>query len=1248
MLLAVVLAAVSLPPGGGAGPLLADVRSAGPGQDDPVPRALFDGTSLAGWDGDPRFWSVRDGAIVGESTARNPCGRTTYLIHEGAAPGDFEVSFAFRITGGNSGLQFRSFRGDGQDPWDVGGYQADIEDGPNWTGCLYEQYGRAVFVQRGQSVLASLGAAPEVDRFADGAELLKAVRPGEWNTYRVRAVGPRIELDVNGVRMCEVTDLDSAHARLSGLLAFQMHAGAPMKVELRDILLLDLGGEEASVPPRRTPAEPDGPTEDEAARGDAAGRVDSGGERHWETEPRWIWASPDPQPYEEAWFAKSFAVEGRVLSATVWASCDNEMELFLNGERVAVGEDWMRPVCMQVGPKLREGRNVVAAWGRNEEGPAAFWFELVVEQPDDAVARFLSDETWLASGAEIEGWKDAERAAGKWGTPSGFGPLGTGVWGTPTGTTDGTPSMSLDPALIELPPGFRAELVYQVPRRAEGSWVSMTFDDRGRVIASDQYGALYRLTLTAGGPPVQAEKLDVALGEAQGLLYAFDSLYVVVSGAGAFSSGLYRVTDSDGDDRLDTSVLLKAFDGGGEHGPHGVVAGPDGKSIYVVGGNHTMLPAGITTFRVPPVWDEDLLLPRIADPGGHAVGRMAPGAWVVRTDPEGRAWELVAAGMRNPYDLAFDDDGELFTFDADMEWDTGLPWYRPTRVLHLVSGAEYGWRAGSGKWPDYYPDSLPSVVDVGLSSPTGIAFGTKTAFPEVYRRALFVADWAYGTVYAVHLFRRGASFGGVLEPFARGKPLPLTDIEVGPDGALYLLTGGRRLQSGLYRIVWEGGADGVPAVEIPPADPNHGEARRRRRTLDEMHVLPPSPGTAQRIFESLDSDDPFLRFSGRTALEHLPPSRWAALALAETRPVASLHALLALVRAGDASYAPGILDALARLDLATLDEETLLAALRVYGLVLIRHGDPDAERIHALGEHLGALYPHGSDRVDRELVQLLVRLEAPGVVQKTLARMALASTQEEEIHYLHVLRTLRTGWTLAQRETYFRFLDERVPHYRGGVSLQKYVEHIREDAIANLSDEERTALRPVLEAPDRDVPRTAVRKLAAFVREWKRDEVLALLPRATTGRSYAGGVAAWDKATCVDCHRIAEEGGATGPDLTGMVSRLSPLELVETILAPSDTISDQYQDTEVWTVDGELFVGRLGPVTDGWIALHTIPPDEKDIEIREDDVEELRPHSLSRMPEGLLDVLTEEELLDLLGYVLSGGRADDPIFAGGD
>ena len=141
-----------------------------------------------------------------------------------------------------------------------------------------------------------------------------------------------------------------------------------------------------------------------------------------------------------------------------------------------------------------------------------------------------------------------------------------------------------------------------------------------------------------------------------------------------------------------------------------------------------------------------------------------------------------------------------------MEWDVNMPWYRPTRVLNVASGGDFGYRNGSGKWPAYYIDSLPPVVNVGPGSPTGIVFGYGAKFPVKYQEALYICDWSYGKLYAVHSTPKGSTYTGELEEFLAGTPLALTDVVVNPkDGAMYFAVGGRNTQSGLYRVTYAGG-----------------------------------------------------------------------------------------------------------------------------------------------------------------------------------------------------------------------------------------------------------------------------------------------------------------------------------------------------------------------------------------------------------------------------------------------------------
>ncbi|MAF64457.1 MAG: heme-binding protein [Planctomycetes bacterium] len=966
-------------------------------------------------------------------------------------------------------------------------------------------------------------------------------------------------------------------------------------------------------------------------------------------EPQWIWASSRPGETEVAWVHRRFELPGEPESATLWGACDNALAVYLNGCHVAESDDWSRPVLVDVTDALRPGTNSLTALCRNSGGPAAVALRLEAEI-GEADFELFTDERWLASTTEAIGWAGADFQPDDWDAAYAFGPVGMAPWGDLPGGEGGEPVLALAAEELVLLPGFEAELLYSVPRTRQNSWVSLAVDDVGRLIVSAQYGPLYRVVPQAVGSTDSPEVIEIGveLGHAQGLLCAFGSLYAVVSHSDAFPGGLYRIRDTDGDDQYDSVELLRPLVGGGEHGPHAVRLGPDGESLYVIAGNHTALPE-IDMSRVPRVWGEDQLLARKPDPNGHAVGVMAPGGWVCRTDPDGKSWELVASGMRNAYDMDFDAEGELLTFDSDMEWDIGLPWYRPTRVLHLVSGAEFGWRHGSGKWPEHYPDNLPGAVDVGLSSPTGVVFGTRSAFPPRYQRALFVADWAYGTMYAVHLAPRGSSFTGTAEAFVSGKPLPLCDMEFGADGAMYFIVGGRRTQSGLYRVRWTGGeVQDAGTIEEGAAVRAGAQARAERRTMEACF----SRGEA-RAFEggwnALASPDPFLRHAARVGLEHRDPVEWAGRVLAEERPRVIIQGVVALARTRGAS-AGELLATLERLEVAELPREDLLGALRAWSLVFIRSGPPTDGRRRALLHKLESLYPAGDVDLDRELCRILVYLGSQAVIARSLDLIEASESEADQLHYAFHLRGLGDGWTPRDRRRYFSWIGRAVGGMKGGVSFEKYVRGLRDDALALLCEAERAEVAAFLAvAPEPAEGDAAVAMeagaSASVLHRWSLGELSGELDALEAGRDFAAGEAAYRRATCHVCHRMRGEGGATGSDLTGAGSRFSARDLLEAILTPSAAISDQYQDTEVWTTDDELFVGRVEDETEALIVIRTAPPREEVWEIPRDQVALRRLHPISRMPEGLLDTLGLEQILDLAAYVLSGADPQAPAFA---
>ena len=799
------------------------------------------------------------------------------------------------------------------------------------------------------------------------------------------------------------------------------------------------------------------------------------------------------------------------------------------------------------------------------------------------------------------------------------------------------------PETFKVAKGFKVELLYTVPKDTQGSWVNMAVDPKGRLTVSDQYGKLYTVTPPAlGGNPsdTKVEPIAAPIGEAHGLLWAFDALYVVVNRGQSYESGLYRVTDSDKDGSLDKVEMLRALKGGGEHGPHAVVLSPNGKSLYVIAGNATALPE-LAGSKVPKLYDEDQILPYMTDGNGFMSDERAPGGWICKVDPEGKSWVLVSMGYRNPFDMAFNRNGDLFTYDSDMEWDVNTPWYRPTRVCLADSGADFGYRNGSGKWPTYYPDSLPPTINIGPGSPTGVTFGYGAKFPAKYQDAFFICDWSYGKLYAVHMTPEQSHYKAELEEFITGTPLPLTDVVVNPkDGAMYFAIGGRKTLSGLYRVTYAG----TESTQAPPAtDRPSGPDFTLRARLESFHGKP-DPKAIDAAWPHLGHPDRFIRYAARVAIEFQDPTTWQDRALAEDGTQASLTALLALARAGDKSLNQKIIHRLGRLDWANLPLAQKLDALRIVELVIIRMGPlPDGMK-SGLSVHLDGLFPSQSRELNAEMCKILIRLEAPTAAAKTMALLAKAPTQEEQMEYVMALRNLKTGWTPELRKEYFGWF-QGAGRFRGGSSLNGFLKHMKSDAVQTLSGEEKTALKPILDAPPDAKAAIKAATNRPFVKAWTLDELAPIVDKGMKGRDYDRGRALFGATSCFACHRYDNEGGAVGPDLSGVAGRLSPRDLLESIVVPSKSVSDQYQAVILATTDGRVVTGRIVNLAGDNIMINTDMLDPNAItQVNRNQVEATKPSTVSMMPEGLLNTLKEDEVLDLMAFVLSRGDRKSPMF----
>ncbi len=209
--------------------------------DDEGFKPIFDGKTLEGWDGNPKFWHVEDGVITGETTKENPTPSNTFLIWRGGKPADFELKAEFRMPNkgfANSGIQIRSW--EEKEKWRVSGYQSDMDSENAYTGICYGENFRGILANRGEKTVIGKNHKPKVaEKFADSAELAKAIKKQDWNEYDIIARGNHIIQKINGKLMCEVTDEDGM-ARKEGIIALQIHAGEPMKVQFKNIRLKEL------------------------------------------------------------------------------------------------------------------------------------------------------------------------------------------------------------------------------------------------------------------------------------------------------------------------------------------------------------------------------------------------------------------------------------------------------------------------------------------------------------------------------------------------------------------------------------------------------------------------------------------------------------------------------------------------------------------------------------------------------------------------------------------------------------------------------------------------------------------------------------------------------------------------------------------------------------------------------------------------------------------------------------------------
>ncbi|MBL9114391.1 MAG: DUF1080 domain-containing protein [Verrucomicrobiaceae bacterium] len=1090
-------------------------------------KPLFNGKDLSGWDGNPELWSVKDGAITGKTNGPDHLSYNQFLIWRGGKVKNFELKAKIKVTGNNTGIQYRSKELPENGKWSIGGYQCDVHPTPQNNAMVYEERGRGIICQNGQSVVID----PEKVRWLVAERDPVNVDTAQWNEYSITANGNHIVHRVNGKVTADLTDHEESARALEGLLAFQIHRGPAMDVQIKDVMLKEL----------------------------PEGGVQS--------------------------FAKS--------------AIPSDAQVIEQKKPAAKG---------QPAPK---GKGKGKGKGNPKKAAAA---------PAEP--------------------KDKEKGKAR---PAAVGPA--------VGENKATPI-----SRIRAPKGFQVELIYSVPGVDQGSWVNLTSDDKGRIYASDQYGGLYRFTPPAPGKTLQAadiQKVPADIRAVNGMLFAFGALYVGVNDyEQKVPSGLYRITDSNNDDQLDKVELLRAIESRGDHGVHAVVLTPDGKGLYLVCGNGAKATTLSKSSPVPQVWGEDHLLPRMPDGRGFMRDVVGPGGIIYRVDPEGKNFEAVANGFRNIFDAALNRDGELFTYDADMEYDFNTSWYRPTRINHVTSGAEFGWRNGAGKRPAWYPDNLPAVVDIGPGSPTGVTFGYGAKFPAKYQNALYALDWSWGKMYAIHLTPTGATYTATKEEFISGSPLPLTDAIIHPkDGAMYFAIGGRRVQSGLYRVTYAG--EESTAEEVVKSAQT--DVVKLRHQLEAFHGKQ-DPKAIEVAGPQLSHPDRFVRWAARVAIEHQPVVQWAEFALTS----GNAEALMALARVAgtcpqiapsgrnvDPELRNRLLTALLALDIGELPTDFQLAAVRTIQIVMNRFDHPDDATVAKLIAKLDPLFPSTSAEMNWLLCETLVYLQAPSAAEKGMELIAEAPTQEEQIEYARSLRMLKTGWTSETRIAQLNWLL-KAANYRGGASFTKYIEFIRNDSLATFTEAEKKEHAALIEK--KPETKSALENIAAmFVGRtptmWTLDQLSKAAATGMKNRDFDNGRKMFGAVGCFACHRFGNEGGMTGPDLTGSGGRYSPHDLLDQIINPSKEINEQFAPIVVTKNNGEVMTGVVVNLSGDGVTLNTDLSDPNQrANIDRKEVKSIEPSKVSLMPPMLLNMLKEEEVLDLVAYVLSGGNRENGAF----
>jgi putative heme-binding domain-containing protein len=421
------------------------------------------------------------------------------------------------------------------------------------------------------------------------------------------------------------------------------------------------------------------------------------------------------------------------------------------------------------------------------------------------------------------------------------------------------------------------------------------------------------------------------------------------------------------------------------------------------------------------------------------------------------------------------------------------------------------------------------------------------------------------------------------------------------------------------------------------------------------------PRALKTAWPYLADSDRFIRWAARMAIEHQPTDTWADKALTDTNPATQVEALLALARVSgicpqhrndnsppvDLAMRASLLDALLTVDEAQLDHSQRLTLLRTIQITLIRFGRPDGSTVTSLVDKLDPLFPADSFEQNWLLCETLAWLESPTVAAKAIGLIQAAATQEEQLQYARSLRMLKAGWTTELRSEYFNWFL-KAASYRGGASFDLFIKFIRDDAIAALNDAEKASLQELLDKKPERI--SALENLGQVFQgrpetDWTLETLSAAARTGLKSRDFEAGKRMFAAAACFACHRFNNQGGITGPDLTTAGRRYSAHDLLDQVVNPSKVINTQFSAVVVVTDDGKIHNGVVVNLNGDRLMLNTDLTDpNQQVQINRNQIEEITISKTSPMPKGLMNRMTQEEILDLVAFLISGGDRDHAVF----